>query len=127
MFNYFRKCLSNAHQVCHEDSLTKGMYHLCQSDDLALHSMSQQRLKLGNCLTCCLIVIAHTIFNLSSGIQLGMTVDLCMAYMLTLILMTLTLMQSHSGWAEETRLLPGAARSPHNTASTPNPRYPVID
>ena len=34
--------------------------------------------------------------------KLGMTVDLCMAYnMLMLVLMTLTLMQGHSGSAEE--------------------------
>ena len=31
--------------------------------------------------------------------QLGMTVDLCMAYLLVLILMTLTLVQGHSGSA----------------------------
>ena len=31
----------------------------------------------------------------------GTTVDLCMAYMLMLILITLTLMQGHSGSAEE--------------------------
>ena len=32
--------------------------------------------------------------------KLGMTVDLCMAYVLILVLMTLTLMQGHSGLAK---------------------------
>ena len=46
MFHYLRNFSSNAHQVCCEDSLTKGLYNLCQSDDLDLHSRSQLRLKL---------------------------------------------------------------------------------
>ena len=36
------KCLivsSNAHEVCCEDSPTKGLYDYCQSDDLDLHSI----------------------------------------------------------------------------------------
>ena len=35
------------------------------------------------------------------GFKLGMTVDLYMAYMLMLVSMTLTLIQGHSGSAEE--------------------------
>ena len=46
MFDYFRNCSSNAHQVCCEDSPTKGLYDHCQSDDLDLHSRSQVHLKL---------------------------------------------------------------------------------
>ena len=36
------------------------------------------------------------------ALKLGMTVDLCMAYMLMLVSTTLTLMQGYSGSAEET-------------------------
>ena len=52
MFNYFRNYSSNAHQVCCEDNLTKGLYDHCQSDDLDLHSRSQVRLKLDYFLAC---------------------------------------------------------------------------
>ena len=52
MFDYFRNCSSNTHQVCCEDSLTKGLYDHCQSYDLHLHSLSQLRLKLDSFLTC---------------------------------------------------------------------------
>ena len=94
MFDYFRNYSSNAHQVCCEDSPTKGLYDHCQSDDLDLHSRSQVRLKSGYFLTC----------NISDNIsaitfKLGMTVDLYGAYMITLYSMTLTLMQGHSGSA----------------------------
>ena len=47
MFDYFRDCLSNAHQVS-----LKVYIIFCQSDDLALHSRSQLRLNLDKSLTC---------------------------------------------------------------------------
>ena len=37
----FKNCSSNAHQGCCENNLTKGLYDLCQSDDLDIHSRSQ--------------------------------------------------------------------------------------
>ena len=37
--------------------------------------------------------------------KLGMTVDVCMAYMLTLVSMTFTLMQGHSGSAKAQKAL----------------------
>ena len=47
---------NNAHQVCCEDSPTKGIYIYiyahCQSDDLDLHLRSQVRLKFDYVLTC---------------------------------------------------------------------------
>ena len=51
---------------------TKGLYiyHPFQSDDVNLHSRSIVRLKLDKALTCSVIVISLTIFQL----------DLCMAY-----------------------------------------------
>ena len=57
MFDYFRNYLTirnygNAHQVCCEESLTKGIYDHCQSDDLDLHSRPQVHLKLDYSLTC---------------------------------------------------------------------------
>ena len=51
------KTASSTHQVCCEDSLTKGLYIFSQSDDLALHSSSQLSLKLDKCLTC--IINSH--------------------------------------------------------------------
>ena len=38
----FQKLSSNVHQVCCEDNLTKGLYNVCQSDDLDFHSRSQR-------------------------------------------------------------------------------------
>ena len=60
-------------------SAVKITRHPCQTDYLDLHSRSQLRLKLDNSLTCSLIV------NISDNIEavafnVGMTVDLCMAY-----------------------------------------------
>ena len=70
MVYYFINYSSNAHQVCCEDSLTKGLllyiydhchqvccltkglYDHCQSDDLDLHLRSQVLLKLDYFLTC---------------------------------------------------------------------------
>ena len=54
MFDYLRNCSSNAHDVCCEDSPSKGLrlYDHCQSEDLDLHSRSQLRLKLDYVLTC---------------------------------------------------------------------------
>ena len=42
MFDYFRNYSSNVHQLCCADSLTKGLYDHCQSDD---HDLIQVRLK----------------------------------------------------------------------------------
>ena len=67
MFDYFRKFSSNAHYVYCEDSLTKGLYNLCMSDDLDLHSRSQLLLKLDTFLTCSLN--AYLGHNLNYGIQ----------------------------------------------------------
>ena len=60
MFHYFTNCSSKAHQ----DSPTKGLSDLCQSDDLDLHAMSQLRLKLDNYWTCTIIVMYPTVFKL---------------------------------------------------------------
>ena len=46
MFDYYRNSSSNPHHVCHKDSLTKGLYDHCQSDNLDIHSRSQVLLKL---------------------------------------------------------------------------------
>ena len=81
----------NIQQVYCEDSPTKGLYDLSHSNDLDLQSRSQLRFKLDKCLTCSLISL--TIFNLWHDGRL-------MHIMLMLILMTLTLMQGHSGLAE---------------------------
>ena len=62
MFDYFRKCSSNAHRVCCEDGSTKGVYNRFESDDLDLHPMSQ--LSLNYFLSCSLIV--------NSAFKLGM-------------------------------------------------------
>ena len=45
MFYFLRNCLSNAHHVCQEDSPTKMMYKLLQSDDLDQIQSPQLRLK----------------------------------------------------------------------------------
>ena len=52
MLDYFKNYSSNAHQMYCEDSLTKGLYDCCQSDDLDLHSRSHVRLELDYFLTC---------------------------------------------------------------------------
>ena len=73
---------------------------------LTFHSRSQLRLKLDklNVFTCIIIVIFRTIIKLYMAFTLGMAVDLCIAYnfMLMRESMTVTLMQGHSGSAEET-------------------------
>ena len=51
-FDCFRSHLSNAHQICCEDSPTKGLCNLCQYDDLDLHVRLHMRLKLFYILTC---------------------------------------------------------------------------
>ena len=43
MFGYFRNYLSNGHQICCEDSSSKGLYDHCQSDDRDLHLRSRMR------------------------------------------------------------------------------------
>ena len=68
-----------------------------QSNDLALHSKSQLHLKHDNCLTCIIIAISRTAFKLWHS---NLAVDLCMAYLLIFVSMTLTLMQVHSGSAK---------------------------
>ena len=52
MFDYFKNCSSNAHQIYCEDSPTKGLYNICQSDYPDFHSRPQLRLKMDECLTC---------------------------------------------------------------------------
>ena len=64
-------CLSHPHQVCCEDSPSKGPYGHCQSDDLDLHSRSQVRLQLDYFLTC---NISDDIY--ANAFKLGMAVDL---------------------------------------------------
>ena len=56
--------------MCCEDSLTKGLYDHCQSDDLAFHSRSQVCLKLDYFLTC---NISDNILGIT--FKLGMMVD----------------------------------------------------
>ena len=73
---------------------------LCIILSLALHSRSQLCIKLDRCFTCTRIAISRTVFKLWHAFILGMNVDLCMAYMLMLVSMILTLMQSHSGSAK---------------------------
>ena len=63
---------SNAHQVCCEDSLTKGLHDHCQSDDL--DSRSQVGLTLNYFLTCDVSDNVTAIEHF----KLGMTVDLWM-------------------------------------------------
>ena len=76
----------------------KVYYDHCQSNDLDLHVRSQVRLKL-DFLTC----------NISDNIEaISITISLlhsnlpqrCIAYILMLVLMTLTLLQGHSGSAK---------------------------
>ena len=96
MFDYFRNYLSNGHQVCCEDSPTKGPYdHHCQSANLDLI----QGHKCVSNLTTFQLAISQTIFELT--FKLGMREYLSMPYMLMFVLMTLTLMQGHSGSAKE--------------------------
>ena len=98
MFGYFINCSNSPHQVFCEDSPTKGLYVIFfQSDDLALHSRSQLHLKLDK-IMCYNSYISNNIYAMAS--KLGMMVDLCMAYILMLISMTLTLMQGHGGLAK---------------------------
>ena len=52
MFDYFKNYSNNAHQVCCEDSPTKGLYGHCSPMTLTIHSRSQVRLKLDYFLTC---------------------------------------------------------------------------
>ena len=79
MFDNFRNFSGNVHQVC---SSTTGLCIIifAQSDDIALHSRSQLRLKLDT-------FYLYYNSNISDSIQamafkLGMTVDLCMAYVI---------------------------------------------
>ena len=48
----FKNYSSNDHHLCGEDSPIKGLHDHCHSDDLALYSRSQVRLKLDYLLTC---------------------------------------------------------------------------
>ena len=73
-----------------------------KSDDLALHSRSQLRLKRDKCLTCIIIPAIMISDNIQAMVfKRGMTVDVCMAYiMLMLVSMILVLMHGHSGSAK---------------------------
>ena len=42
---------------------TTGLYHICQCDDLDLHSRSELHIKHDELVTCTLIVISRTIFE----------------------------------------------------------------
>ena len=56
----------------------KGLYNLCQADDLDLYSKlttESQTLHIFD--LSLVIVIYRTIFNLAMAFKLGMTVDLC--------------------------------------------------
>ena len=67
MLDYFRNCSIIAHQVCCQDSPTKGPFcHLCQSDDLDILSRSQLRLKLNHILTWCLALCSLLILPLTN-------------------------------------------------------------
>ena len=58
MFDYFRNCLSNPHQVCFEDSPIKGpLLSFLSPMTLLFTQRSQLRHKLGNCSTCTITAI----------------------------------------------------------------------
>ena len=82
--------------VCCEDSPTKGLYVLFFSP---MTSTFIQGHKCVSDFTNVLLVIYPTILLLSYGVQTW-HVDLRMAYMFMLVLLTLTLMQGHSGSSE---------------------------
>ena len=84
MFDYFRNTSSNFHQVCFEDSPTKGLHDHYQFDDLELQSRSEMRLKHDYFLTC----DTYPGQYVSYCIQVGMSIDLCMTLCLALILKT---------------------------------------
>ena len=99
MFHYFRNCSSNPNHVCCGDSPTKGVYNLF-SDRLpcswlkvttAFQTWQMFNLYHNSHISDSIVALAFT---------LGMTVDLCMSYLLMLVSMTLTLMQGHSGSAK---------------------------
>ena len=71
MFNYFRNYSSNAHQVCCEDSPTKGLYDHCQSGDPDQHSRSQVHLELDYFLSC---NISDNISSCMCNLLLGLSV-----------------------------------------------------
>ena len=75
-----------------------------QSDDLDLHSRSQPRLRVAKCFTCTIIVTDIYLGQyLSHGIQTWHDGRLTHGiYMRMLMLVTLTLMQGHSGSAKKT-------------------------
>ena len=103
MFDYFRKFLSNAHQVCCEDSPNLGLHNLfsvrcpCSSLKVTTASLTWQLSNLN--------YNSHTISDSMASI-LGMKVDMyawhiyIYIYMVMLVSMTLTLMQGHSGSAK---------------------------
>ena len=78
----FRNCSSHAHQVCCEDSPTQG---------LSIYSLLSPMSLIDKCFTSNIIAIHRAICKLWLS-KFGMTVDVCMAYMLMLGSMTLTLM-----------------------------------
>ena len=54
-----------------KNSSTKGLCNLCQSDNLDLHLRSQLRLKFENVLTCSLLVMTLTMIQGHSGLAEG--------------------------------------------------------
>ena len=98
MFDYFRNCSSNAHLACCEDCPTKVLCNLffvrwpCPSFKVTTASHTYACFNM------------HFNYNISDIIyaiafKLGMTETVCIAYMLLLVSMTFTLMQSDSGTA----------------------------
>ena len=71
-------CFAESRKRC-EDSPTKCLCNIFQSDDRDLHSRSQLRLILDKCFTCAIIVMSRTLFK-PMAFKHGMPVDLCMAY-----------------------------------------------
>ena len=71
-----------AHKIC------------CQSNDLDFHSREQPRHTRGN-----VVLVLYQIIALQT--KFGMTLDVYMAYILRHMSMVLTLMEGHSGSAEE--------------------------
>ena len=91
MFDYFRTIQAMPINFAVKIVQLKVFLIFSQSDDFALHSRSLLHLKLDKCLTCsCTNMYNSHISDSSYGMafKLGMTVDICMAYMLMLVLVT---------------------------------------
>ena len=89
MFNYFRKCSSNANQVCCEYSPTKGLWLYSFLSPIIL-TFTQGH----NSVSTCTIIVIYIRQYLSYRIQTWHDVDLYIACMLMLV--SVTLMQGDS-------------------------------